>query len=469
MTTSLWTLEATELAALIRSGQVSAREAVESHLARMDAVNPQLNAVVRTLHEEARAAADEADRRQRAGEPLGPLHGVPVTTKITTDQQGLPTDNGLVMFKDQIARDDAPSVRNLRQAGAVIIGRTNSPALAMRFMTDNQLHGLTRNPWGRDITCGGSSGGAGAAAAVGIGALAHGSDIGGSVRWPAFCNGIVGLRPTPGRIANVSTATALPTPMAAQIMAVNGPLARSVRDTRLGFEVMAGQGHPMDPYYVPAPLHGLPPVPRRAALVLDWPGVTLDPEAAAAVREAGRRLSAAGWAVEEAAPPGLERAYRLWEILGLDEIRTLMEPLMQQLADPDLETAHRAWWAVSAQVDLRVYRAALTERHALMKAWGEFLSHTPLVITPVGAQKPPAADADVRPGGMVSLLDQFGRFLFPAPVLGLPVLTVPVGAQGRWPQGVQLYAAKYREDVCLDAGELIEAWDGVRPVINPQW
>jgi amidase len=178
MTGELWRLDASALAHLIRTGQVSSREATEAHLQRLHAINPKINAIVRLLDTEALAEADRADAMRRAGQPLGVLHGLPVTTKINSDQAGVPTDNGVMMFKDLIAAEDSPQVAGLRRAGAIVIGRTNAPAFSMRGMTENALHGLTLNPWNQDYTCGGSSGGAGASLAVGVGVIAQGNDIG---------------------------------------------------------------------------------------------------------------------------------------------------------------------------------------------------------------------------------------------------------------------------------------------------
>ncbi|TMK13625.1 MAG: amidase, partial [Alphaproteobacteria bacterium] len=172
----LWQWDAADLAQAIRTRAISAREAVSAALDRLAAVNPRINAVVETLGDEALAAAGEADEQVRRGEPLGPLHGVPVTVKVNTDQRGHATTNGVVAFRDVIAPDDAPVAANLKKAGAIIIGRTNTPGFSWRWFTDNDLHGATLNPWNSAITPGGSSGGAAAALAAGIGALAHGND-----------------------------------------------------------------------------------------------------------------------------------------------------------------------------------------------------------------------------------------------------------------------------------------------------
>ena len=154
----LWQLDASDLARLIRLGQVSSREAVKSCLARMDAVNSKLNAVVRRMDDEALGAADACDAARARGEALGSLHGVPVTTKINVDHRGHPTDNGVVALKDLIAPEDSPVVANLRKAGAVFIGPTNAPAFALRIFTDNGLHGRTLNPLDKSVAPGGSSG-----------------------------------------------------------------------------------------------------------------------------------------------------------------------------------------------------------------------------------------------------------------------------------------------------------------------
>ena len=153
-------------------------------------MNPPLNAVVIDRSEQANSDARTADRKKASGAALGKLHGVPVTIKINIDVEGQANSNGVIGFKDNIATGDSPVTANLKKSGAIIIGLTNTPEFSMRGFTDNPLHGLTLNPWNNAITCGGSTGGAGASIAAGIGAIAHGNDIGGSLRWPPFCNGI---------------------------------------------------------------------------------------------------------------------------------------------------------------------------------------------------------------------------------------------------------------------------------------
>jgi amidase len=221
--------DAVDLAHGIRTGLISSREAVQACLDRIAAVNPAINAVVDVLADSALAQARAADRAVAAGEALGPLHGVPVTVKVNVDLAGRPTTNGVVAWRDLIAPADSPVVANLRRAGAIPVGRTNTPGFSFRWFTENDLHGRTLNPWSPAHTPGGSSGGASAALAAGIGAMAHGNDIGGSIRYPAYCTGTFGLRPSFGRVPAFNPSASAERPLSAQLMSVPGPLTRDRR------------------------------------------------------------------------------------------------------------------------------------------------------------------------------------------------------------------------------------------------
>src|SRR4030081_3482780 len=310
----LWRLSAADIAALIRSKKVSAKEAASAALARLDAVNPSINAVVDHRPEDVLAQAGAVDAALARNEDIGPLAGVPVTIKVNIDQEGFANTNGLKLQRDVIARTNSPVVDNLCKAGAIILGRTNCPAFSYRWFTTNLIHGDTKNPRDPGITPGGSSGGAGAAVAAGIGHIAHGTDIAGSIRYPAYACGVHGLRPTGGRIPAFN-ASRPERPIAAQISAVSGPLARTIGDLRIALGAMSG-GDARDPWWVPAPLQG-PAVPKRAALCLHPNGLETVAEVRAAVADAGERLRRAGWVVEEIAttPPLREAAdlqTKLW-------------------------------------------------------------------------------------------------------------------------------------------------------------
>ena len=237
----LWRLPATEIAAAVKSKKVSATEVAKSALARLDAVNPAINAVVDHRPEDVLAQADLVDAAIARNEAMGPLAGVPVTVKANIDQEGYANTNGLKLQRDNIARDNSPVIDNLRKSGAVILGRTNCPAFSYRWFTTNLVHGDTKNPRDPGITPGGSSGGAGSAVAAGIGHIAHGTDIAGSIRYPAYACGVHGLRPTVGRVA-ARNASVPEWRIAPQNSAVSGPLARTIGDLRVALAGDVGQG-----------------------------------------------------------------------------------------------------------------------------------------------------------------------------------------------------------------------------------
>ncbi len=466
MPDDLWRLDAIDLARLVRLGRVSSREATESCLARLHSVNPTINAVVRVLEEEALAAANAADEAWARGETLGPLHGVPVTTKVNIDQAGCPTDNGVVAYRDNIATQDHPVVVNLKRAGAVIIGRTNTPAFSMRAFADNALHGRTLNPRDPALSAGGSSGGAGAAVATGIGPIAHGNDIAGSVRIPALFNGVVGLRVSLGRIPSYNPSQPVARPIGAQLMAVQGPLTRTVRDARLALREMA-RCDPVDTRWADVPLEG-PSLPRPigVAIVAHNPGGFTNPVQAEAVRQAGRHLSAAGYAVDEIDPPDLDEVIEIWHRIGSADVLRILSPLIEELGDDDARTSMRLWMELMPPTDLPGVLGALAQRDLLLWRWLDFMRRYPLVVMPTMGDLAPPHNLDTTREGTARLLDS-ARVGLIAPVLGLPALAVPVGTHGRLRPGVQILAPRFREDLCLDAGEVIEAAEEVVAPIDP--
>ncbi len=466
MAKPLWALDATETANQIRKKQVSAREVVEAHLARLDAMNPKLNAVVRVLREDALKEATSADAAIARGDRVGPFHGVPITTKINTDQTGTPTDNGVALFKDLIAKEDAPPIASLRAAGAIVIGRTNSPAFGMRATTDNPLHGLTRNPWSKDVTSGGSSGGAGASLAAGIGALAQGNDIGGSIRWPAYCNGITGLRPSVGRVPAYNATATVPRPFAAQLMSVNGPLARSLRDLRLALRLMS-EGDPRDPTWTPAPLDPSPlRAPLGVAVAIDD---NLDHTIKATLRRAASHLQDAGYDVEEIVPPDLARVADLWSEIGLAEIGALLRPVIATIGDKDMQRFMEDLWELKGVADLARYQAALRERDVILTKWQVFLDTHPIILMPSCAELSLPAGIDTQGLKAVKRMLEALRYQLAIPVLGLPSLAVPMGTHDNLPIGVQIVSRRFREDLCLSAGEIIEAREPPVCPIDVKW
>lgn len=452
--TESWRLTATDIASRIRAHDLSAEEVARDALARLEAANPPINAVVQFMPEEALAAARAVDAAIARGEDPGPLAGVPVTTKVNVDQRGHATTNGLRIQKDLVAEADNPVVSNLRKAGAVIIGRTNTPAFSLHWFTRNSLHGHTRNPRNPALTPGGSSGGAAAAVAAGIGAIGHGTDIGGSVRYPAYACGIHGLRPTIGRIPAWNPS--LPDrAIGAQLMAVSGPLARSVADLRLALHAMAAPDA-RDPWWTPAPLEG-PAFPRRAALCVRPEGMNTLPEVEAALRAAARRLQDAGWTVAETPIPPLREPARLQAMLWLAESRRGLNRALAAENDADANFVFAQMERLCPAPDLDAFTDALQARIGYAREWNLFLERYPVALMPVSAEPPFPDLLDLESPEafdrvVEALLPQLGL-----PLMSLPGLTVTTDLSGPAPLGVQLVGGRYREDVLLAAGEIIAA------------
>jgi amidase len=458
----LWRLSAAEMASLIRSKKVSAKEAATAALARLDAVNPKINAVVDHRPEDVLAQASAVDAAIGRGEDAGPLGGVPVTVKVNIDQQGFATTNGLKLQRDAIAKSNNPVIDNLRKSGAVILGRTNCPAFSYRWFTTNLIHGDTKNPRDPGITPGGSSGGAGAAVAAGIGHIAHGTDIAGSIRYPAYACGVHGLRPTMGRIAAFNAA--LPErPIGPQISAVSGPLARTIGDIRIALAAMSARDY-RDPWWVPAPLEG-PAMPKRVAMCLNPDGLDPVPEVKAAVADAGKRLARAGWIVEEIAnTPPLREAADLQTKLWLGDGYEAQLEAAEREGDPGALACLRGNRAKVHPFDLS---KALTRRLTLTREWLAFFEKYAVLLMPVSGELPFPDQLDRKDEASFARVWHAQLPQIAIPFMGLPGLTVSTGLVGRVPVGVQLVSGRYREDLCLAAGEAIEAGGTPSAAIDP--
>ena len=455
MKQQLWRLSACELADLIRQREVSAREAASSVLARIAEVNPRLNALAEVMHDEALQAADAADRALAAGLAPGPLHGVPVTIKVNVDTAGHATTDGISAAKDNLAKTDSPLVAHLRAAGAVIVGRSNAPAFSLRWFTDNDLHGRTLNPFDPAVTPGGSSGGAAAAVASGMGPIAHGNDYGGSIRYPAWACGVVGLRTTVGRVPSykASSPNRVPTN---QMMSVQGPLTRTVADARLALQVMA-QGSPLDPQWVPAPLEFADSgQPMKVAVFKRHAAFDADPTVLAAIDQAAAWLAAAGCELEEVEPPHFEEGAQLWRQLVMDDMRRGGQPAVEAMGDAGVKSALRGYLHGLAPLDRDQTLEAQTRRFSICRDWAVFLQRYPVLLMPNSWQRQFAIDADIGPPEQVDQLVRAQSPLLGTAMMGLPGLSVPTGLAGGLPVGVQLVSGRFREDLILRAGEIIE-------------
>jgi amidase len=463
---------ARELAGLLRSREISAREVVQAHLERIEAVDPAINSVVTLCADRALDEARAADERLAYGADVGPLHGLPVAHKDVHETAGLRTTFGSPLFADHVPDRDELIVERMRAAGAITIGKTNTPEFAVGSHTFNPVFGTTRNPYDPTRSAGGSSGGAAAALAAGLHPLADGSDMGGSLRNPASFTNVVGLRPSPGRVPRH------PADLAWSTLGVQGPMARDVADTALLLSVIAGPD-PRSPIAVPEPgsvfagpldrdLTGL-----RVAWTPDLGGSvvceravldTLTPQVAV--------FSDLGCEVAEDAPDldGAEdvfRTLRAWQFasrLGglLDTDRDRLKPSIVW----NIEEGRRLSGADVARAELRH-----TELFHRMRV---FFERYDVLLLPVSQVAPFDADleypADIDGVPQETYLDWMRSAYFIS-ATGCPALSVPGGfTPGGLPVGLQIVGPHLAERRVLEVGRAFEQATGFgrrRPALEP--
>lgn len=452
--TALWMLPATELARLVRTRAVSPVEVTEAVLARMDRLDGRLGAFCTPTPELARDMAAAAEAAVIRGDPLGPLHGVPVSIKDMTWTKGIRTTRGSRLYADFVPDEDPPVVERLRAAGAVILGKTNTPEFGWKGATDNLLFPPSRNPWRLERTPGGSSGGAAAAVAAGLGPLATGTDGAGSIRIPAAFCGIVGHKPSFGRVP------VYPAPLD---VAVTGPMARTVRDAALMLDVMAG---PDERDRVSLPDDGDDYLAAcdgdvrgwRVAWSPDLGYAPVDPAVRGLTEAAARRFTDLGAHVE-AADPGFADPRALIELLFYAQVGAQvagLPPERRALLDPNLAAVLDTLGPVSA-FD---YAAAGIRRNELWQTVRRFFERYDLLLTPAVAL--PAFNLLIE--GPTSVAGQpVGRlgwtpFSFPFNLTGQPACTVPCGrAPDGLPVGLQIVGRRWADAAVLRAAAAYEA------------
>jgi amidase len=462
----LYSRGAGELAGMIVAGEVTSSEVVEAYLARIEEVNPDLNAVTITLAHEARVAAAEVDRARAKGSPLGPLAGVPFTVKENIDVVGSATTWGVAGLAEQVASTDAPMIARMREAGAIPLARTNLPDFAFRWDTTSGRAGHTNNPWDPTRTPGGSSGGEAVALATGMTPLGLGNDLGGSLRVPAQMCGIAAIKPTRGRVAEGAVTEPAVQPMAIQQTMCAGPMARRVADLRLALGILSAPDA-RDPRWVPAPLQGTPVGgPIRVAVVRDPLGAGTDPHVRAGIDRAADWLADAGYDIVDAEPPQIAEATQAWVDTIWADVATIW-PGMEPVAGAGVLEFINALLAkgVFKPVDQAAQLAAWVSAYQLGAAWAQFLDQHPVVLSPVCCEPPWVVDDDII---RVEQIAMAMRMVVPVNILGLPAAAVPVGTDDGLPQGVQLIGAKFREDLLLDAAQAIEDRAPVLTPIQPR-
>ena len=404
------------------------------HLERIGELNPRLNAIVTLCEDDARASAAAADRRAVRGGELPPLHGVPFVVKDAIATAGVRSTAGSLLLRDFVPSRGATAVTRLERAGGIMLGKTNCSELALDPMTDNRLFGLTLNPLDEHVTVGGSSGGDAAAVASGCAALALGSDYGGSIRWPAQCTGIVGLRATLGHVPLTGalpfpSGTELPPPSSAAILSrlqTFGPLARTVGDLFATLSALAGPDG-IDPNAVPVAL-GDPEDVDLARLPCAWTDgegtEETRPDLVRAVERAAGCLAGLGMTVERARPPGLNQAVGVFQSYRLADGLPVHAELARGHED-ELGETMSSWFAAlgsrpAATVD--EYHAIATARDSIRSQVLEFMRRWPILLLPVS----------LGPPWQLGSADFAQRFFNLAPcwaitLLGLPSLSIPCG------------------------------------------
>ena len=460
----IWRLSASETVARTHAGELSAEDSITASISRLNAVNPALNAVVVDLSTEALERARNLDKARAAGATPGDLHGVPVTIKINVDQAGQASSNGVTALKDLIAPADAPIVENLQKAGAVVIGRTNTPEFSFRADTDNPLFGRTHNPWGEHISPGGSSGGAGASVMAGIGGLAHGNDIGGSLRFPAAANGAVTVKPGLGRVPAYNPSQTAERGMLAQSMSVQGLLTRSAADLHLSMPTMIATD-PRDPFHVPLPWRGAPlDGPIKVAFTKNTFGYDLHPEVEAALDTARDALVDAGYIVEEVEPPNVFDAGRTGYRALMGEVYTLMKQDVDAAGSQTVRDIFEVYFQEFPPFLETDLLKMMAKRTYYAREWSLFQEQYPLVLTPFLPQPFFKPDRDTEGSEGVHEVLGCAVYSYAFNYIGLPVGCVPSRLadlpQGPQPINVQIVARRWREDLAVDACAAIESRAG---------
>jgi len=459
----LTSLSAVQIAELVRKRSVSPVEIVEAHLAQIERLNPELNAFVQVDAERAVEAARSAAQSVSSGHEIGPLHGVPVSIKSSIEVAGLRCEAGTKLRVGHVAQTDAPLVRRLRAAGAIVLGTTNTPEFLMAWETDNLLYGRTNNPWDLTRTSGGSSGGEAAAIASGCSAGGVGSDGGGSVRVPAHFCGICGLKPTPGRIPATGHYPQSVGPFA--LLGVVGPMTRTIADLKLLIEVLQGPDIG-DPSAAPVPVHWPEwslknaSAKPRIGYFEDDGRTPVTAETRAAVRKSVDLLKKAGFEVEPFCPDGLDKARELWwKFFGVAGAM-LLGPILKG-REGELSrilTEFNDWVAQEPPHTAQSLLNTWIQRDMVRMLVFEQMRRFPVLLCPVASV--PAFKHGERnwqiEGKDVHYLDAWSYCEW-FNVLGMPGVVVPMSkSDGGLPIGVQIVTQPWQEELALSVAEHLE-------------
>ena len=464
MMTELWSLHAHQISKLFRNKEISATDICNSLINHIEEINPKINAIVVKTYEDAKKQAKILDKKIKNGETLGLLAGVPITIKVNTDQNGYPSTNGLRIQKDLIAKKDSPVVKNLRNSDALMLGKTNTPAFSIHWFTRNSLHGHTLNPHNKSITPGGSSGGASSATAAGMGAIGHGTDIAGSIRYPAYACGIHGLRPSIGRVPMFNYTTP-DRHIGGQIMAVTGPLARCVKDLEIALKAMSIENYD-DPWWTPIPF-SFPMPEKKVALLTKIEGLNIDPIIINELKIVARKLEESGWVVEEPKAPNFQEAANFQATLWLGEFRRTGGEAISRENDPDANFIYSQMSKRCPDTSIEKFMDSLQHRGRISREWNKFFDKYPLILCPITGDIPFPDLKDLESEESFDLVFDSMLPLIAPPYMGLPGLSFATSqTKQNIPLGVQFISRKFREDLLLNvAYDLEKHYPKIKPVI----
>ena len=459
MLDKIFHLSALEIAKLIKKKEISCSEVVDCLLDRIKKTNHQANAITLVFEESARRMASELDAHKEIDDEKI-FYGVPFTIKDNLDFLGVPTTKGLAALKDSFPTRNDPIVTRLLTAGGIPLGKTNMPEMGMRLDTDNPLFGRTLNPWNRNITPGGSSGGEAVALATGMTPFGLGNDIGGSLRNPAYCCGVTSLKPSQGIVPWSPSIEPIDSGVA-NLMLTNGPMARTVSDLQAGLSVIRGRSiYDPDSFDISS-FPALPTRPR-AGFVKRISGFEIPEITLKRIEEAALTLERNGWEIEETSPPEMNLVFEVW----ISILRPLIKSLpLDYFSDKTVKYLKR----VTKEAPPFSPADALLKRRLLRRVWSVFFEKYTVLIGPTWCTTPWDIDSDLDSKNGDWTLKQSSIFIAPGNCLGIPAVALPMESYKGLPTGVQIYADIFKDHYCLFAAEIIEREFSRETPIDPKF